>query len=192
MAPHLFAPLPEHESRKYESGHARDELCTGDVLLFRGSECISRAIRLVTHGAYSHSGLVYRFEGHVYCLEAVGPGVRLIRLSVLLRDYEGGIDAFAVRRITEAGGKTALGFAFQQLGKPYDTVGIAKFLWAMMFGKMKGRREKGHWFCSELVAKAWDVAGVDLLGRHWPEAFVSPEMLAESAELAFRFRIKPE
>src|SRR5690242_17673951 len=77
-------------------GEVREEFTTGDVLGFRGRGPASALIRWATASRYSHVGLVYRFEGRVYCLEAVGSGVRLIIMSELTRRYPGGIDYFAV------------------------------------------------------------------------------------------------
>ena len=56
----------------------RQEFRDGDVLLFRGRGFSSLIIRWLTRSPYSHVGLVFRFAEHVYSLEAVGSGVRLI------------------------------------------------------------------------------------------------------------------
>jgi len=52
----------------------RASMRSGDVLLFRGRGLLSWLIRHATHSDYSHAGLLFRYCGRVYCLEAVGKG----------------------------------------------------------------------------------------------------------------------
>ena len=79
---------------------ARSAFQSGDVLLFRGRGIPSFLIRMVTRSPYSHVGLVFLYVGHVYCLEAVGSGVRLTLMSEEMRRYHGGIDYYEVTRAT--------------------------------------------------------------------------------------------
>ena len=76
-------------TRRYAD--ARPGMQAGDVVLFRGSGPMSRAIRWLTRSPYSHAALVFRFEERVYCLEAVGSGVRLALISEVLARYHGGV-----------------------------------------------------------------------------------------------------
>jgi hypothetical protein len=191
MAFGLGPQLAARESVAYRA-KARDAFQTGDLLCFRGRGWLSAAIRLVTKSEYSHVGLVYLFEGRVYCMEAVGSGVRLILMSELVRHYDGGIDWFELRDAPVASRASALGFAFAQLGKRYDTRGILRFLWAKLMGNIPRTRDQDEWFCSELAAAAWDRAGVPLVPQPWPPDYVSPAMLANSEQVTFRSRIKAD
>ena len=176
------------ETRRYAD--VRSGMQAGDVVLFRGSGLASRAIRWLTKSPYSHAALVFLFEGRVYCLEAVGSGVRLSLISEVLARYHGGIDHFDVPGASEDQRRGALGFAFQQLGKLYDKTGIWRFLLSIVTGRRRRVREDQAWFCSELVAAAYRRHGLALV----PEsaAYTSPADLALSRELSLRCVVKRE
>jgi uncharacterized protein YycO len=149
---------------------------------------LSWAIRELTRSRYSHAGLAYLFEERVYCLEAVGQGVRLVLMSELMRRYQGGIDYFEVDA-DEALRRRALSFAFRQLGKLYDTAGLVALFWTIVSGSAERARRDDHWFCSELVAAAYEEAGRPLVGQD--ASYTSPSQLVTSPHLAFRFTLKP-
>ncbi len=175
-------------SRSYTA--TREELESGDLLLFRGKGFISMMIRALTNSPYSHAGLVYRFEGRVYCLEAVGHGVRLILMSELKKRYDGGIDYYVVDGADKPVRERAIGFCFQQLGKLYSKRGIVRFLIALLFDKKSSSDEDDEWFCSELVAAAYEKQHMALCSS---EAFyTSPNDLALSPRVKLRFTIKEE
>lgn len=171
-------------------GDVRSGMKAGDVVLFRGSGPMSRAIRWLTRSPYSHAALVFRFEERVYCLEAVGSGVRLALISEVLSRYHGGIDLFDVPRATEGQRRAALGFAFQQLGRLYDRRGLWRFLIAIVTGRRRRVREDRAWFCSELVAAAYRRQGLALVPDS--SAYTSPADLALSPELSLRCVVKRE
>lgn len=175
-------------TRRYADERSR--LKAGDVVLFRGSGPMSRAIRWLTRSPYSHAGLVFLFEGRVYCLEAVGSGVRLVLISEVLARYHGGIDHFDVPRATDEQRSGALGFAFQQLGKLYDRRGLWRFLLAILTARRPRVREDQAWFCSELVAAAYRKQGLALVPES--SSFTSPADLALSRELSLRCVVKRE
>jgi hypothetical protein len=168
----------------------RPELRTGDVLCFRGRKLGSALIRWVTASRYSHVGLVYCFEGRVYCLEAVASGVRLIIMSELVRRYAGGIDYFAIPEANLQQREGAIGFAFEQLGKLYNRAGLARFIWFLWSGSRVRRRSRARnqWFCSEIVNEAYRRQGLPLVTV--TSAYTSPEDIATSPRLVFRFRVK--
>lgn len=171
------------------AGDARRRFRSGDVLLFRGKGFISWAICKLTGSHYSHAGLSYVFEGRVYCLEAVGSGVRLVLMSQLVKRYKGGIEYFEHSAASEKQRGTAISFGFQQLGKLYDKPGILRFLWAILTRRMRNLRRDEQWFCSELVVAAFLEAGVPLLDSH-PEGYTSPADVAASDRLVQRFWVR--
>lgn len=183
--PKDLTPGPELEY----AAEARSRFRDGDVLLFRGKGFVSWAIAKLTRSEYSHAGLAYLFEGRVYCLEAVGSGVRLVLMSVLVDHYRGGIDYFEHVDATPEQRSHAISFAFRQLGKLYDKAGLVRFFWAIVTGRMEQLRRDEQWFCSELVAAAYDEAGAPLLAER-PEAYVSPADLALSDHVLHRFQVK--
>ena len=181
-----FPRRPEGLSAGY--GDARRRFAEGDLLCFRGRGFVSAAIRLVTRSAYSHVGLVHLFEGHVYCLEAVASGVRLCRMSEEVKRYDGGIDYFQVSAADGAQRRGAVGFAFQQLGRPFDFVGLARFFLRIVLHAPLKARADGRFFCAELVARAYAAQGLPLVEQ--AAASTSPSDLAASPQVRFLFRIK--
>jgi uncharacterized protein YycO len=171
-------------------GSARRDFHLGDVLLFRGRGLASQAIRFFTHSPYSHVGLVFPYQGRVYCVEAVGVGVRLILMSEVMRRYHGGIDYYEVPRAAPEQRNGAISFCFQQLGKLYDRPGIFRLVVAVLLNRKPAVREDQAWFCSELVAAAYRSQGLPLAPVS--AAYASPADLAVSPELKLRYVLKLE
>ena len=169
---------------------ARGLFRDGDVLLFRGHGPISQLIRLMTSSLYSHVGLVYLFAGRVYCLEAVGAGVRLILVSEIMRRHRAGIDYYEVISASDAQRSGAIAFCFQQLGKVYDRPGLLRFAVAILFGRKLSAREDQSWFCSELVAAAYARQGLTLATKR--ATYTSPADLALSRELRLKLVLRRE
>lgn len=180
------SPPVRAEARTYSS--VRGDFRTGDVLCFRGRDLASWIIRWLTHSPYSHVGLVYELEGRVFCLEATGIGVHLILVGELVRRYHGGIDYFQMLDVTDEQRASAIHFGFGHLGKPYDRWGLVRFLWFLASGRKHRSRERSYWYCSEIVAEAYRVAGAPFVqGR---VGYVSPADIAASPRVKFEFRIK--
>lgn len=136
------------------------------VLLFRGRGVISTLVRWQTRSIYSHAALLLP-NGQI--LESwQGAGVRVRSLS----DWSG-VDCFRVQGMTGDQWGQALRFAYRQIGAGYDYISVARFV------SRRNAPDNGRWFCSELVAAALQVAGVQLLARVDP-AEVSPAMLSWS------------
>jgi len=169
-------------------GEMRRAFRTGDLLLFRGRGLLSSIIRLITRSPYSHAGLVYTFEGRVYCVEAVGAGVRIILLSELLRRYHGGVDYFEIEA-SDKQRRRAVSFCFQQLGKFYDKPGIFRFAVSLVFDRRAVSRDD-RWFCSELVAAAYAAQDQPLTAVQ--EAYTSPSDLAMSPRVKLVCSLKEE
>jgi len=178
------------EAKTQSYREARPDFREGDMLLFRGKGLIGTLIRAMTHSPYSHAGLVYRFEGRVYVLEAVGHGVRLILMSELEKHYNGGIDYYAVVGAEDEARRSAVGFCFRQLGKLYSKRGIFRFLLALLFDYRVSSDEEEEWFCSELVAAAYERQGLALAQAE--AYYTSPNDLALSERVRLRFTIKED
>lgn len=63
----------------------RDQMQTGDVLLFSGTSPVSWLIRLVTKSKYSHVAMVYRDGDDLYCYEStsLNDGKNGVQISLL-------------------------------------------------------------------------------------------------------------
>ena len=164
----------------------RASMRSGDVLLFRGSGFLSWLIRHATHSDYSHAGLLFRYSGRVYCLEAVGKGVRMAPVSRLLDHYPDGV-FYCGLGATEPARETALGFGFQQLSLPYDVFGLVRFALALIFAWRRPVKPDRRWFCSELVAAAYRIAGFPLTDEL--PCYASPADLINGQHLELRGRL---
>jgi len=164
----------------------RASMRNGDVLLFRGRGLLSWLIRLATHSNYSHAGLLFRYCKRVYCLEAVGVGVRLAPVSRLLNHYPDGV-FYCGLAAEEPTRKTALGFGFQQLALPYDVFGLVRFAFALIFGRQRLIKPDQRWFCSELVAAAYRIAGFPLTDEL--PCYVAPADLINGHKLELHGRL---
>lgn len=158
------------------------------MLCFRGRGPLGWLIRAITRSDYSHIGLAYPFEGRVYCLEAVGAGVRLVLMGELVARYRGGIDYFEVAA-DEATRRSAISWSFTQLGKLYDTKGLLHFGWTLLTGNSERARRDDQWFCSELVAAAFAQAGLQLVEQ--AASYTTPSDLVRAEQLRLRFTLKP-
>jgi uncharacterized protein YycO len=159
---------------------------SGDVLLFRGSGLLSWLIRVATHTGYSHAGLVFRYRERVYCLEAMGKGVRLAPVSRLLDHYPDGV-FYCGLAAAEPARETALGFGFQQLSLPYDVLGLVRFALALIFATRRPVKPDQRWFCSELVAAAYRRAEFPLTDEL--PCYASPADLINGHRLELRGRL---
>jgi uncharacterized protein YycO len=186
----MDAPKPVKGGRAEQHGYqeVREEMRTGDLLCFRGKDLDSRIISALTRSEYSHVGLVFLYEGRVYCLEAVGAGVRLVLMSRRSRLYNGGIDYFRLRDVTEEQRRGAVSFVFQRLGEPYNYPGILRFLWFLLSGDKERARRRNGWFCSEIVAEAYRLQKAPLVQRQ-AARYVSPADLARSERVERAFEI---
>lgn len=108
-------------------------------------------IRMVTWSKWSHVTLV---DGDVV-IEAVWPRVRVVPLSDVLSRHS----RHAFVDVECRDGKAIIDAARSQVGKPYDLTAL--------FGLLMHRdwQEPDRWFCSELVAWAFDKAGSPLFRR---------------------------
>ena len=185
-------PIEKIDQKEY--AHCRARFETGDILFFKGQSPVSWLIRLLTRSFYSHVGLVYwhsapQTQRRLYCIEAVGTGVRVILMSELKKRYRGGIDCYYVDRLEPVKVK-AVAFSFAQLGKLYDTQSLLRFFLAIVFGKVEQARQNDLWFCSELVAAAYATQG-EALTPSKPD-YTSAHDLAESEHVTYRFTVKHE
>lgn len=160
----------------------------GDLLAFRGRSPVSAVIRAVTGSVYSHVGLVYLIEERRYCLEAVGKGVSLGLMSEVAKRYAGGIDYFAIDA-PDAVRHAATLFALEQLGKPFDFVGLVRFFLLLSLRIRSRARADQRWFCAELVAAAYRRQGIEL--ARTPACYSAPRDLARSARARFVYTFKP-
>lgn len=162
----------------------RDQLKTGDILLFSGKSGISEGIKFFTLSKWSHVGMVYKFEspldpkGSVFCWESttlsnvkdadtgkLTRGVQRVELSERLeRCFAQGYE-ISVRPLSKALTDEMIQalnlFRHDVSGLPYEKNKIELLIAAYdgIFGESK-EEDLSSLFCSELVAEAYQKMGL--------------------------------
>lgn len=166
---------------KYED--IRNQLKTGDILLFSGKGGISEGIKFFTLSKWSHVGMIYRFDdprdakGTIFCWESttlsdlkdadtgkLSKGVQRVELSERLeRCFAMGYE-ITVRPLSEPLSddmiRTLNDFRHEVSGRPYekDKIELLKAAYDWIFGDNK--EDLSSLFCSELVAEAYQRMGL--------------------------------
>lgn len=171
---------------KYED--IRDQLRTGDLVLFGGKGWISDAIKFVRRSPVSHVEVVLESKLLVEGEPAQGrmvlligsttlrgkTGVQVNRMSTILEAYRGRVwvarlSAATRDRFDE---QSFLDYMLHQNGKPYDVWQLLPFLLPFLPVPDDDKRL----YCSELVARGFARSGI--LPRSFRAGKVAPDQLA--------------
>lgn len=193
------AEFPSDKIAAY--AEVRPNLRNGDILICSGSGIFSAMIQQATGSVWSHVGFILRLDNidRVMLLESVEPiGVRTVRLSKYLEDYEdgkpypGGLAILRHRRFGTCVGKPELvqlaQYAVDQFGYPYDKDEIAKIAARIMASRvpfthaqMKRIKPDKEFICSEYVARCYGAVGLDI---RWDErGFIAPSDFARDPNM---------
>lgn len=119
----------------------------GDLIFTRDNGVISRIIRYVTKGKYSHVGVYF---GHGLILEADWNGVVLSSLDKKYHEYEVVSPTKTVNRLE------FIERLLRRVGDGYDYSFLFGNLLYKIFGKAKAflgfSNDPNRWICSELIA----------------------------------------
>jgi len=152
-----------------------------DLFFTTSSNVISWAIRQRTWGRFSHVQIIVS-DDRPPLNPLLGKEGTEGRLDVISADSNGVYcravqgeewKNYSILTYPEMTGEertNVLRFCFQQIGKPYDFVGLASFL------LYKGMQKDTAWFCSELAYVAYKQAGIRLQ-RRVKQDFISPRDL---------------
>jgi len=156
----------------------RKKAQTGDIVLMRGRSFASIIIRWfcslcrLKFAMYSHIGLVVREGNRVLLFEAVPPKVHHVALSEAIKNYDGDVYIRQLRgqRTLKMLGDLRM-FMHEQLGVPYEK-DLLEFMGAATPLHI-GRADNSDWFCSELVAKVYQmwqiIRGIPLAKEYCPD-----------------------
>jgi hypothetical protein len=176
----------------------RDELQTGDIVLFSGKGPISAGIKWFTHSTWSHVGLVIRLPmfDSVLLWESttlsdlvdldsgvLRQGVQLVSLSDRLARYDGPVRIRRLQHIKlNASHWEALAKLRREVtGRPYEQSRLELLRSAYDgFGGLN-REDLSSLFCSELVAEAYQRMG--LLSEEQPSNEFTPKDFTEARGL---------
>lgn len=157
-----------------------DQLRTADIVLTKSQTFNSRAIQGSTCSTYSHALLMV---SPTLAVEALPSGVDRLNLADLRKDAKeqnGEILVLRHRSISFAQAMKVAAYTQQQVGKPYDPIGAARsaamtgckaakvippLLQITLIDELSKLTDTAHdktFYCSELVARAFEIAGAPL------------------------------
>jgi cell wall-associated NlpC family hydrolase len=179
------------------------QLQPADVIVSTTDAAISTGIRSATGSTVSHAAL---YAGGGYIIEAIGEGVvKRPHFKALEED----ILAIAYRRvgITTDKAKEVVSYAERYIGRPYDKLGavgsgtkssrggaiymgikiISPAAGGVLGDRVKNNASDGNkdnaFFCSELVAWAFELAGIPI--SDLPASYTNPMGVMRSSKLQF-------
>lgn len=142
-------------------------------ILVQGRSLVSKLIQWQTRSHWSHAALLFSDDTLIEAREFIG--VR--RLPYLTWLQENGGAHFEVFTVNATDSQEALmrAYADAQVGKPYDYIGIARFITRRDYASQPDDK----WWCSELVFETIKEGQIELLDRTdgWE---VPPHWLARS------------
>lgn len=142
----------------------------------RSGSVISRAVRFVTWGEYSHVALQTPERTVIESMDGIGVREFPIGIDYCGLPYKNGtvVDVYEFKQIIP---KSLINSIRAEVGKKYDMWGVFSFL------LRKKMQEPDRWFCSELIAKKFEQAGLPLLNL--PAYKIDPSLLAATPYIKY-------
>lgn len=173
------------EQRVVHYGGIRRAIRDGDILLFRGKSWISRVIRRVTRSPYSHAAIVAWWGDRLMVLEAVGKGIVVSRMSVVVNQYSGKVELWTTDE--DLARTEVIRTAQRLLGKRYSIYKLIRNLRRMLLGRPRHdeadpEAPPDDFVCSEFVSRVWRAGGIDLVADA-PDLYTKPSDIARSPRL---------
>jgi len=167
----------------------RDDLQTGDIILFSGNSMVSGAIKLFSRSEWSHVAMVVKdpISDIVYCWESTSlvddkDGVQISVLSKRIKEYDGYVAFRHLKGRRTKATLSALGaFRKAMKGRKYETskVELFKSAWDGWGGENK--EDLSTVFCSELIAEAYQE--MNILTENKPSNEFTPDDFAKMVRL---------
>lgn len=133
----------------------RNQMKTGDVILWKTTSPVSWAIRVFSGGDFNHASLIVDIDGYdelvdrKFLLESVSSGVVLSSLSRKLKEHHGEAYWFSLKDEYNDKRMDIGNWSFQQVGVKYDYIGLFR----QIFGRISANADL--FFCSEFPYFAW-------------------------------------
>jgi hypothetical protein len=161
----MTIPVPSVPAPQLNYGDIRDRVEDGDVVLFRGTVFLSRAIEKISHGVYSHCAIAATWGERKMLLQAeLMGGVQAVPMSVAVGTYTGRVDWFKVAPALRAKLDIAvlLAEARADLGLTYATSELLRVAAHTLFGtSLPDDCDNPHaLFCSQYVERCFRKAGL--------------------------------
>ncbi len=182
----------------------RQQLKTGDILLFSGKGAISNGIKFFTLSKWSHVGMVYKVDDGdiIFCWESTTltnvsdaetgkrtKGVQLVVLSERIEACLASSYEINLRQISAPLTFDMLNnlkeFRFEVSGRPYekDKLELIKSAYDSWLGH--NTEDLSSLFCSELIAEAYQKMG--LLTEENPSNEYTPKDFSQEKNLKLQY-----
>ena len=189
---------PQHEEGKsYQD--LRQQIQTGDLLLFRGNRLLSSAIERLSDSPYSHVAVLARWEDRIVAFQADLRGVEVLPASTMVCKYQGKVDWWALKRDARAttgfSDKVLLDTSLTLLGIKYGYLKLALLGLRILLGRALNPRDAhatpDTLFCSQFVSLCYRTASDNHLDVNLKanDASTSPSDFATSGFFEPRYQL---
>ena len=191
-----LAPRP-HENRKYQD--LREQLKTGDLLLFRGNRLLSGVIERLSDSPYSHVAIVARWHDRVVAFQADLRGVEVLPASTMVCKYSGKVDWWSLKQELREGPfqeEALFNTALTLLGIKYAYWRLFELGLRIVLGRTLNPKDAhatpDSLFCSEFVSRCYrnaapgNLLDVDKMAN---DACTSPADFATSGFFEQRYQL---
>jgi hypothetical protein len=157
------------EQKTYQE--LREQIRTGDLLLFRGNRLLSGAIERLSDSPYSHVAILARWGSRVVAFQADTRGVEVLPASKMVCRYEGKVDWWSLRHELRERGvfkeDDFLNAALTMLGIKYGYWRLIELGIRILLGRTLNPKDAhatpDSLFCSEFVSRCFRAASNDVL-----------------------------
>lgn len=186
---------PPTEGVSYQAW--RDQIRTGDLLLFRGDYLLSHMIESLSDSPYSHVAILARWKDRVVAFQADTRGVEILPVSKMVCRYNGKVDWWS--RVDgfgdEAFEEKLLDAALTLLGTRYGYLPLIGLAFRILLGRALKARDAhatpDSLFCSQFVSQCYRVAsdGRFDVNPKVNDASTSPADFVRSGHFVPRFQL---
>jgi len=178
--------IPLENLQPYKA--VRDRVEDGDIFLFRGQYLISKLFEKVDFSYYSHAALAAWWGGRLMILQAEGPGIQAIPMSVAVGTYPGRADWYKLRKDSFPDADRRLAAVFTEaksdLGLAYGFGDLLRNIWHWIARvKLTDPHLPRAMFCSEYVERCFREGGMSLTEK--PDITTFPKDIAASPHLEY-------
>lgn len=172
------------------------EISDGDILLFRGTSCISKMFQASTGSYYSHSAMAVWWGDRLMVLQAAAVGVQAVPFFKAVCRYKGSVDWYSLQRDSfiadsafEERLRSVLAEAKTNIGTPFGLVEVIHAIWLHLTRRRHKTRLRQlarpkAMFCSMFVAWCFYKGGLPLVEDEPEKTF--PQDFEDSARLTPR------
>ena len=168
-------PSAHPEGKSYQD--LREQIRTGDLLLFRGNRLLSGAIERLSDSPYSHVAILARWQSRVIAFQADTRGVEILPASKMVCKYQGKVDWWSLKHHLRDSGvfkeDDLLNAALTLLGVKYGYLRLFELGVRILLGRTLNPKDAhaapDSLFCSEFVSRCFRAASNDVLDVN-PEA----------------------